>query len=220
MKFEMLALGIAMPVALSGCMSPGTETGDFQAPQRFADIYYELVDENDVLVYSKTEALPSSGSAEYSGAVMMAAATSVDATTADLLMADSTLSASFAAGGATIDGDMTNWHGIQNIDATTLNNYVDAPETMIDDLNQGVGSGSLSISGTMTGPQDGLTVSGDVALNGTNYGVDGQVLTQFYGPNGEYVTIQGGGDVGAPYVPTVTIDGQVGEGIILGLYGK
>ncbi|MEJ2018731.1 MAG: hypothetical protein P8X51_10675 [Maritimibacter sp.] len=37
-QLKVLALGIVVPVALSGCMSSGT--GDFQAPQRFAELYY------------------------------------------------------------------------------------------------------------------------------------------------------------------------------------
>ncbi|MEJ1992006.1 MAG: hypothetical protein P8X50_09935 [Maritimibacter sp.] len=178
------------------------------------------MDENDAPVYPATTALPSSGSAEYSGAVVMAAATSVDAPTADLLMADSTLSASFAAGGATIDGDMTNWHGIQGITAANSEDYAASPETMIDDLNLGVGSGAVSISGTMTGAHDALTVDGDVTLNGTSYGVNGPVETQFYGSNGEYLVFDGGLDTAAEYTPTFTIDDQEGVGFILGIYGQ
>ncbi|MEJ1993374.1 MAG: hypothetical protein P8X50_17245, partial [Maritimibacter sp.] len=109
---------------------------------------------------------------------------------------------------------------VQNVDEAQITSYFDPLDAAaLADLNLEAGSGSVAISGTMAGPQGGgLTVSGDIALNGTQYGVDGPVDGTFLGANAEYFTFYGSSTAESPL--TITIDGQAGDGGIQGLYGK
>ncbi len=217
MKFKLLTLGIIVPVALSGCMSPGTGssgTDEFQAPQRLAGLYNATRDE------TITKVLPTSGSATYSGAAGLNIADGPGSDVMDVLLADAEMTAVFDASGATIDGSMTNWHGQKAIAIPAeWTNILNLADLDLGDWNPA--TGSVNFTGTITGTNESdISVSGEVIYDGTTYAVDGPVLAGFAGANADYFAINGGEDTDAAHTPDFTADGVSQSGVIYVLVGK
>ncbi len=149
----------------------------------------------------------------------MAVAQDDTATVVDALIADATLTADFTGGGADISGQMTNWHGIQDVDgATSLLTIIDNAVTDPSTLDQG--SGIVAIVGTMTGPQDTLQLAGSVELNGITYGVSGPVAAGFVGNDADYFALVGSEAYDASKTPDFTRDGVARGGLLLGALSK
>ena len=181
-------------VALTACGGGGGGTITFPpttlggGTASYAQLQNDVLNFNSYRANGVSSSLPSSGSANYGGTMVVAddlyngSATLingniiVDTTpiSANGYLGEVSLTANFSGGGGSVSGTVTNWYG------TTLNTTTGAATG-----STGAVSGSLSLTGGSFTGTNGFTMNVGGSLAGETAG--GQLIVGFFGPNGQSI---------------------------------
>lgn len=168
--------------ALSGCaaLSVATKASDFVNTQ----------EEVDAMPDTAVSDMPTSGSATYSGSGYIAADYGADSNV--MFLGDSEMTATFTATGGSVVGRMDNFSGLELTDAqrTQLENGdVDASVLLAAAKSA---SGEIGFTnGTIAGSGFVTDADGTVSMEGSDYGVSGNVQGQFHGDQAASMKVTG-----------------------------